>query len=67
MFCIVTVVRVHVLYFNSATFSCFVFLQCYVYILCIVTMVSVNACIVIFVSVHVLFCGRGTREDMSEM
>jgi hypothetical protein len=37
MFCIVTVVHVHVLYCDSGTCTCFVLWQWYVYMFCIVT------------------------------
>ena len=43
------VVRVHDLFCNSGTCTCFVLWQCYVYMFCIVTEVGV----------HVLNCGSG--------
>ena len=50
MFCIVTVVGVHVLYCNSGTPTCFALREWYVYIFCNV----------IVVVVHVLYCHSGT-------
>ena len=50
MFCIVTVVRIHVLYCDCGTCTCFVLWQWYVYMFCIVTVVRV----------HVLYCDSGT-------
>jgi hypothetical protein len=50
MFCTVTVVRVHVLYCDSGTCTCFVLLLWYVYVFCIVTVAGV----------HVLYCDIGT-------
>jgi len=50
MFCIVTVVRVHVLYCYNGTCTCSVLWEWYVYMFCIVTEVRV----------HVLHCDIGT-------
>ena len=50
MFCIVTVVGVHVLYCDSDMCTCFVLWQWYVYMFCVVTAVRV----------HVLCCASGT-------
>ena len=48
--CIVTIVRVHVLYCDSGTCICFVLWQRYVYMFCVVRAVRV----------HVLYCDSGT-------
>jgi hypothetical protein len=56
MFYIVTVVRVHVLYCDSGTRTCFILWQWYVYMFCIVTVVRV----------HVLYCDNGTPERKCE-
>ena len=50
MFCIVTVIRVPVLYCNSGTCTYFVLLQWYLYMFCIVTVIGV----------HVLYCDSWT-------
>jgi hypothetical protein len=52
MFCIVTAVRVHVLYCDSSTCTCSVLWQQYVYMFCIVTAVRV----------HVLYCDSSTCD-----
>ena len=73
MFCIVTVVRGHVLYCDSGTCACFVCGQWYVGMFCIVKVVQVYMfCIVLVVhvyvfyfesgkSVHILYCDSGRR------
>ena len=50
MFCVVTVVVLHVLCCDGGTCTCFVLLQRYVYMFCVVTVVGV----------HVLCCDGGT-------
>jgi len=60
MFCVVTTVRVHVMYCDSGTCTCFVLLQRYVYMLCIVTALRVHVCVVPAVDVNVLYCDSGT-------
>ena len=60
MFCIVAAVRVHVLYCDSGTCTCFVLLQRYVYMFCVVTVILVHVCIVTAVRVHVLCCDNDT-------
>jgi hypothetical protein len=52
VFCIGTVVRVRVLYWDSGTCTCFVLGQWYVYVFCIGTVVRVR----------VLYWDSGTRE-----
>ena len=42
MFCIVAAVRVHVLYFDSGAYICFVLWQRCVYMFCILTVVRVH-------------------------
>jgi len=51
MFCVVTTLRVHVLCSDSATCTCVVYLQEYVYMFCVVTTL---------VDVHVLCSDSGT-------
>jgi len=50
MFCIVTVVRGHVLYCDSGACACFVLWQCYVCMFCVVTVVRA----------YVLYCDSVT-------
>ena len=67
MFCIVTVLCVHVFYCDSVIRTCFVLWQCYAYMFCIVTVLCVHVfllwqcyaymfCIVTVLCVHVLYC-----------
>ena len=42
MFCVVTVLHVHVLCYYSVTCTLFVQLQCYMYVFCVVTVLGVH-------------------------
>jgi len=76
MFCIVTVVRAHVLYCDSGTCTCFVLWVVRVHVLCCDSgtctcfvswqWYAYMFCIVTMTRMRVFYCESGTREKMSE-
>jgi len=55
MFCIVTVLCVHVSYCDRVMLTCFVLWECYVYMFCIVTELCVRVLYCDGVCIHVLY------------